>query len=146
MKTFFRYERLNSGYNQNLIKFEDEFNKFKKKNLKIKNILCVAVRLGTEVHALRNLGYNAIGIDITYPKKSKYVHYGEFENIPYADSSFDALYSNSIDHVFNLKKTIFEFDRVIKENGYFVNPVKPIYLLLLTHNRQLIIPFLINNL
>ena len=78
------------------------------------------MRLGTEVHALRNLGYNAIGIDITYPKKSKYVHYGEFENIPYADSSFDALYSNSIDHVFNLKKTIFEFDRVIKENGYLI--------------------------
>ncbi len=120
MKTFFRWERLMSGYEINLKKFEIEFSKFKSTDIKIDNILCVAARLGTEVHALRNLDYNAIGIDIIYPKNSKYVHYGEFEEIPYPNNSFEAIYSNSIDHVYDLKKTLFEFNRIIKSEGYLL--------------------------
>ena len=125
LKTFFRLGRLRSSYDTHLKKFEEEF-----KNidfLGVKKILCVAARLGTEVHALRNLNYDAIGIDIYVTKNNKYVHYGEFEKIPYEDKTFDAVYTNSVDHIYNIKKTVNEFDRVLNKDGYLlVNLMKGI--------------------
>jgi SAM-dependent methyltransferase len=118
IKTFIRSGKLRASYNRALSDFEDEFKNIN--FLNIQNILCVAARMGTEVHTLRNLKYNAIGIDIYYPKSSKYVHYGEFEDIPYYDHSFDAIYTNSIDHLYSLKKSIIEFNRVLKINGFLI--------------------------
>ena len=72
------------------------------------------------MHALRNLNYDAIGIDIFVTKNNKYVHYGEFEKIPYENKTFDAIYTNSVDHIFNVKKTVNEIDRVLKKGGYLL--------------------------
>lgn len=118
IKTFIRSGKLKASYSRALSNFEDEFKNIN--FLNIQNILCVAARMGTEVHALRNLKYNAIGIDICYPKFSRYVHYGEFEDIPYYDHSFDAIYTNSIDHLYSLKKSIIEFNRVLKNNAFLI--------------------------
>jgi len=118
LKTFFRLQKLKDSYDNHLKKFENEFKNIE--YLEVKKILCIAARLGTEVHALRNLNYDAIGIDIFVTKNNKYVHYGEFEKIPYENKTFDAIYTNSVDHIFNIKKTVNEIDRVLKKGGYLL--------------------------
>ena len=118
LKTFFRFQKLKDSYDTHLKKFENEFKNIE--YLGVKKILCIAARLGTEVHALRNLNYDAIGIDIFVTKNNKYVHYGEFEKIPYENKTFDAIYTNSVDHIFNIKKTVNEIDRVLKKGGYLL--------------------------
>ena len=72
------------------------------------------------VRILRNLDYDAIGIDIYVTKNNKYVHYGEFEKIPYENKTFDAIYTNSVDHIYNIEKTVNEFDRVLNTEGYLL--------------------------
>ena len=118
LKTFFRLQKLKDSYDTHLKKFENEFKNIE--YLEVKKILCIAARLGAEVHALRNLNYDAIGIDIFVTKNNKYVHYGEFEKIPYENKTFDAIYTNSVDHIFNIKKTVNEIDRVLKKGGYLL--------------------------
>lgn len=118
LKSFFRLEKLNDSYNSRLKEFEKEFKNIE--FLGLKKILCVAARLGTEVHALRNLNYDAIGIDIFVTKNNKYVRYGEFENIPYENQTFDAVYTNSVDHIYDLEKTVNEIDRVLNTRGYLL--------------------------
>lgn len=118
LKTFFRLQKLKDSYDTRLKRFEDEFKNIE--YLGVKKILCIAARLGTEVHALRNLNYDAIGIDIFVTKNNKYVHYGEFEKIPYENKIFDAIYTNSVDHIYNIEKTVNEIDRVLKTGGYLL--------------------------
>ena len=125
MKNFVRTERLVSNYEAALMGFENEFKNLS--FLNIKNILCVAARLGTEVHALRNLNFDAIGIDIDVMKKSKYVIYGTFEDIPFNNKRFDAVYTNSLDHVYDYKKSIKEMSRVINDNGFLILRLIPGY-------------------
>jgi len=95
-------------------------------------ILCLAARLGEEVKAFRNLGYDAIGIDINpgdpqllkmfhLPKeletKDRYVIYGDFHKIPFPDNEFDYCFSNSIDHSLYVEKLSSEMYRVLKDKG-----------------------------
>jgi len=83
------------------------------------SILCLGARLGTEVRALRELGYaRAIGVDL-YPL-SDLVEFGDFHNLHHDDDSFDGVYSNSLDHCYELKKVLLEAERVLKPNGVMV--------------------------
>jgi SAM-dependent methyltransferase len=94
------------------------FNNFKK--LKIKRnsyILCLGARTGAEVKAFRKLGFFLIGIDLAYPKNSPYVIYGDFHNLDFPEKSFDLIYSNTLDHVYNHEKFIKEILRVLKNDG-----------------------------
>lgn len=94
--------------------FDDYFNKDD-------SILCVAARLGDEVKALRKLGYkNTIGVDLYPGPDNKLVEKGDFHNLPYSDSSYDILYSNSLDHVYDFEKFSKEMFRILKPEGYFV--------------------------
>ena len=77
-------------------------------NFSKKNILCLASRDGAEVKAFRQLNANCIGIDLIYPENSKYVHYGDFHDIPYPDGVFDYVFTNSLDHSFDIQKIIMQ--------------------------------------
>jgi len=82
-------------------------------------ILCLGARQGTEVEVLRYLGFkNALGIDLNPGPDNPLVRRGDFMALDYADHSVDMIYSNCVDHAFDLNKFFQEHARVLKPNGF----------------------------
>ena len=85
--------------------------------------LCLGARMGEEVQALRDLGYNAIGIDLVpYPPM---VLTGDFQHMPFADDRFALVYSNAVDHVFDLERFAAEIRRVLTTPGWVLARLAP---------------------
>ncbi len=83
------------------------------------HILCAGARQGTEVEVLRDIGFkNAYGIDLNPGPDNKFVRVGDFMHLENQDSSLDMIYSNALDHAFNLDSFFHEHARVIKPTGY----------------------------
>jgi SAM-dependent methyltransferase len=84
-------------------------------------ILCLGARQGTEVEVLWDLGYkNAIGLDLNPGPENPYVRKGDFMALDYPDNSVDMIYTNCVDHAFDLEKFFKEHARVIKPGGYAI--------------------------
>ncbi len=82
-------------------------------------IVCAGARQGTEVEVLRDLGFiNAYGIDLNPGPENPFVQAGDFMQMDDADSSVDLIYTNCVDHAFNLDDFFAEHARVIKPEGY----------------------------
>lgn len=80
--------------------------------------LCLGSRFGVEVEVLQDKGFDAIGIDLVpFPP---YTIEGDFHNMPFDDNVFDLIFSNAVDHVFNLEKFSKEIERVLKPGGYIL--------------------------
>ena len=84
-----------------------------------RTVLCLGARLGTEVRALHSLGYFAVGIDLNPGEKNAYVLPGDFHAVVFPDDSVDAVYTNTLDHVFDLDKMLGEVRRVLRPGGIF---------------------------
>jgi len=87
------------------------------------SVLCLAARTGTEVKSFINLGCFAVGIDLNPGKDNKFVLPGDFHNLQYADNCVNVVFTNSIDHSFDVDKLIAEVKRVLKPGGYFINEI-----------------------
>lgn len=82
-------------------------------------ILCLGARLGTEVEVLRDMGYrNAVGIDLNPGPDNPFVRAGDFQELEAADDSIDVVYSNCVDHSFDLDGFFAEHVRVLTPGGY----------------------------
>jgi len=82
-------------------------------------ILCMGARQGTEVEVLRDLGFaNAQGIDLNPGPENPWVKPGDFMHLDYPDSSLDLLYTNCVDHAFDLDAFFGEHARAMKPDGY----------------------------
>jgi SAM-dependent methyltransferase len=82
-------------------------------------ILCAGARQGTEVEVLRDLGFaQAYGIDLNPGPENPLVRSGDFMRLDVPDSSLDLLYSNCVDHAFDLEAFFAEHARAIKPEGY----------------------------
>jgi SAM-dependent methyltransferase len=92
-----------------------------------RDVLCLGARLGAEVRALRDLHHFAVGIDLNPGKDNSYVHYGDFHAIPFGDGTVDAVYTNALDHVFDLERVMKEVHRVLRTGGIFVADIIPGY-------------------
>jgi SAM-dependent methyltransferase len=82
-----------------------------------KTILCLGARIGTEVKSFLDLGCFAVGIDINPGEKNRHVVYGDFHDIQYPSSCTDVVFTNSLDHAFDVEKLIKEVSRVLKPGG-----------------------------
>ena len=83
------------------------------------NILCLGARQGTEVEVLRDLGFkNSVGIDLNPGPCNEYVFYGDFMKTPFKSHSFDLLYTNCLDHSFDLSSFFQEQVRILKTGGF----------------------------
>lgn len=78
--------------------------------------ICLAAKLGSEVEVLKELGFDVIGIDIA--PEPPLVIYGDFHDIPFEDNAFDLVFTNSLDHVYDLNGAAKEIERVMKPGGY----------------------------
>lgn len=85
-----------------------------------KSVLCLGARLGTEVRALHDLGHFAVGIDLNPGPGNQTVLPGDFHALVFPDACVDAVYSNALDHVFDLDRMIGEVQRVLRPGGCFV--------------------------
>jgi SAM-dependent methyltransferase len=90
-----------------------------------RTVLCLGARLGTEVKALHALGYFAVGIDLNPGENNLYVLPGDFHAIVFPDGSVDAVYTNALDHVFDLDKVLREVARLLRPGGLFVVDMLP---------------------
>jgi SAM-dependent methyltransferase len=85
-----------------------------------RSVLCLGARLGTEVRALHDLGYFAVGIDLNPGESNAYVLPGDFHHIVFPDGALDAVYTNALDHVFSLEDVVGEVRRLLRPGGVFV--------------------------
>lgn len=83
-------------------------------------VLCLAARNGVEVQSLIGLGHFAIGIDLNPGPSNPYVVTGDFHALVFGDESVDAVYTNSLDHAFDLDRVAAEVRRVLKPGGIFI--------------------------
>jgi SAM-dependent methyltransferase len=88
-------------------------------------VLCLGARLGTEVRALMDLGHLAVGVDLNPGEANQYVLYGDFHQLVFPDDSFTAVYTNTLDHVFDLPRLVAEIRRVLKPGGALIADVVP---------------------
>jgi len=84
------------------------------------SVLCLGARLGTEVEALHRLGHFAVGIDLNPGPDNPLVLPGDFHRLVFPDASVDAVYTNALDHVFDLEKVLAEACRVLRPGGIFL--------------------------
>ena len=81
-------------------------------------VLCLAARQGSEVKAFIDHGAFAVGIDLNPGKDNRYVVVGDFHDLQFADGSVDLVYTNSLDHVFELDRLMGEILRVMTPEGH----------------------------
>jgi SAM-dependent methyltransferase len=86
----------------------------------MRNVLCLGARLGTEVKAFHALGKFAVGLDLNPGPDNKYVLPGDFHAVVFPDGSVDAVYTNALDHAFELERLVMEVKRLLRPGGIFV--------------------------
>lgn len=80
-------------------------------------VLCLGARIGTEVKAFLDVRAFAIGIDLNPGPANHYVVHGDFHQLQYPDGSADVVFSNSLDHVFDVPRWMAEVRRVLRPAG-----------------------------
>jgi len=105
-------------FKKRVLRFQKLFKVFEKRVDAGAKALCLGARRGEEVIALNNMGYQATGVDlVAFPP---YVIKGDFHNLPFENKTFRIVYSNAVDHIFDLKKFADESFRVTKRKGYIL--------------------------
>lgn len=78
--------------------------------------LCVGARTGQEVVVLKEMGLDAVGIDlVAFPP---HVLSADMHDMPFEDMSFDFVFTNCFDHSPKPDHLIAEMERVCRPGGY----------------------------
>jgi hypothetical protein len=84
-------------------------------------ILCCGARQGTEVEVLRDLGFRrARGIDLNPGPDNPLVQAGDMMHLGVEDDSLDLIYTNCVDHAFDLDAMLAEHARALKPGGFLL--------------------------
>ncbi|MBW1884070.1 MAG: class I SAM-dependent methyltransferase [Deltaproteobacteria bacterium] len=116
-------QRLNRNRAEELEEFRERFELCDQLE-EARNVLCLGARLGSEVEALHRLGYFAVGLDLNPGNDNPYVLPGDFHSIAFPDDSVDAIYSNAIDHAFDIETLIGEIVRILRPRGIFIAEIE----------------------
>jgi SAM-dependent methyltransferase len=84
------------------------------------SVLCLAARQGSEVRAFISQGAFAVGIDLNPGPRNRFVVVGDFHALQFADNSADYVFTNSLDHAFDLSRIMGEARRVLKPSGRLI--------------------------
>jgi SAM-dependent methyltransferase len=88
--------------------------------LERRSVLCLAARQGTEVRAFIERGAFTVGVDLNPGRDNRYVVVGDFHALQYGDRTVDVVYTNSLDHAFDLDRVIVEIRRVLAPEGRLI--------------------------
>jgi SAM-dependent methyltransferase len=80
-------------------------------------VLCLAARRGGEVRAFLDCGCFAVGMDLNPGVDNPYVVAGDFHALQFPDQVVDIVFTNSLDHVLDLKAVVAEMRRVLVPTG-----------------------------
>lgn len=86
-------------------------------------VLCLAARQGSEVRAFIDQGAFAVGIDLNPGRGNRYVMVGDFHDLQFAAGTVDVVYTNSLDHAFDLGRILAEVRRVLDPDGILIAEV-----------------------
>lgn len=111
------YIRLKSGRKHR--EFLERFAKFTDFLEAKSRILCLGARFGEEVRAFRDLDYQAVGLDL-FADETDLVIKGDWNAMPFGNGLFHCVYTNSIDHCFNLDTEVEEICRVLSPTGFVI--------------------------
>ena len=103
-------------------KYRDFLKRFEKFNIffgGMRRVLCLGARFGEEVKAFRDLGHYSLGVDL-FDDETDLVVQGDWNNLPFEDNSYDVIYTNSIDHCYDLDKELVEINRVLTPDGIVI--------------------------
>jgi SAM-dependent methyltransferase len=89
-------------------------------SLRNRSVLCLGARQGSEVRAFIESGAFAIGVDLNPGQKNSYVVTGDFHDLQFATGSVDVVYTNSLDHAFDLDRVLAEVTRVLTGDGCLI--------------------------
>lgn len=89
-------------------------------DLQGRSVLCIAARQGTEVRAFIDRGAFAIGIDLNPGRENHYVVVGDFHALQFAHGSVQIVYTNSLDHAFDIDRVLAEIHRVLTAEGVLI--------------------------
>lgn len=111
-----RQKWLGEEWDLKLNGFKDVFSGIEGALNNTQRALCIGARTGQEVVALREMGIDAIGIDIV--PYSDLVLEGDMHDLQFEENSFDFVFSNVFDHSLYPEKKISEIERVLKVGGH----------------------------
>jgi len=80
-----------------------------------RKVLCLGARRGEEVQAFRNMGCDAIGVDLV--AFEPLVIQADFHKLPFGAGTFDCAFSNSLDHAYDYSKLADEVWRILKDDA-----------------------------
>ena len=86
-------------------------------------VICLGIKNGFDYLEFKKLFTNVYGVDICNEVKQvgDNCYCCDFNFLPKEwGGKFDLVYSNSIDHAFNIKQTIKEWRRITKKGGYLM--------------------------
>lgn len=83
-------------------------------------VLCLGARLGGEVRAFRRRSVFAWGVDLNPGDQNPYVAFGDFQRLELPDGACDVVYTNSLDHAFDLRAVLTEARRVLRQEGILI--------------------------
>ena len=83
-------------------------------------VLCLGARSGAEVLAFLDRGCFAVGIDLNPGAHSSSVLYGDFQKIQWPAASVDVVFTNSLDHAFDINVVLGEIIRVLSPSGIVI--------------------------
>lgn len=63
---------------------------------------------------------SGVGIDLNPGAEPSLVSLGDFHDIPFGEGAFDVVFTNSLDHAFDIAKVICEVQRVLKPDGLLI--------------------------
>ncbi len=114
-----KYE-FDRGVQDRLQNFRDRI-RHAARRLDCDGVLCLGARFGEEVIVFRELGFpRSIGVDLEPGADESLVRRGDFHHLDFPDGAFGALYTNAIDHVFDLASFAAETRRVLCTGGVFI--------------------------
>lgn len=97
--------------------FESKFSEYQERffDESFKKAVGLGARTGQEVQAFKNIGLDAIGIDLV-PCEPLVIE-GDIHDMPFHDSEFDVAFTNVFDHSLYPQKFVREIERILKKGG-----------------------------
>lgn len=83
-------------------------------------VLCLGARGGAEVRVFRSLGCQAIGLDLNPGPDNPDVLPGDFHALPFADASLAIVFTNALDHAYDLDRVLVDARRVLAPDGRLI--------------------------
>lgn len=83
-------------------------------------VLCLGARNGVECEAFIEKGFFAVGVDLNPGEGNRFVVNGDFHELQYADATVDVVFTNALDHAFDLDRIVDEIRRVLRPGGLFI--------------------------